>query len=78
MLDSPLWNMAVVIVGETVPCGSSASWRKEAKAVLGKLTHLNRSQTYAIATALTKTISLWQVTFLHVPVVPPMIIRFPA
>ncbi|KAK9835543.1 hypothetical protein WJX74_002650 [Apatococcus lobatus] len=44
---NPLWSF-------------SESWRKEAKAVLGKLGHLNRSQMQAIATALTRTISLWQ------------------
>ena len=40
---------------------SSESWRKEAKGHLAKLTHLNRSQMMAIATALTRSISLWQV-----------------
>ena len=60
MLNSPSFK-CINLVKERLPCGSSGSWRKEAKAVLGKMGHLNRSQMQAIATALTRTISLWQV-----------------
>ena len=52
----------------TVPKGqqccecSDESWRKDAKGVLGSLQGLNRSQQRAIATAMSSTFTLWQVS----------------